>query len=62
MKAVSLLFMMVAALSLLLCMILGIMDKLFPIGNIAAHSFLQLTGVCLLFSIAISIFKKTDNK
>jgi hypothetical protein len=61
MKALSLLFMVIAGLSLLMTMILGIADRVFPLGKIPAHSFLQLTVVCLLFSIALSIFKN-DNK
>lgn len=60
MKVFALLFMVIAALSLLICMVLGIANIVFPIGEIPAHSFLALTSVCLLFSIAISIFKKVQ--
>ncbi len=57
MKIISLLFMVIATLSLVLTMVLGIVDKVLPVGNIPAHSFLQFTVVCLLFSIALSLFK-----
>jgi hypothetical protein len=55
----SVLFIIGAALSLLLCMALGVTDRVFPLGSIPAHSFLELTVVCLLFSIALSLFKNT---
>ncbi|MFH0888822.1 MAG: hypothetical protein V1871_06400 [Planctomycetota bacterium] len=61
MKIVSLFFMVIAGLSLLITMVLGIFDWVFPLGKIPAHSFLQLTIVCLLFSIALSIFKNNSN-
>ena len=60
MKALSLLFMFIAGLSLLMTMVLGVLNTAFPLGKIPAHSFLQLTTVCLLFSIALSIFKNNN--
>jgi signal peptidase I len=58
MKILALLFMLVALLSLVLAAILGITNMVFPIGKVPAHSFMDFAAVCLLFSIALSLFKK----
>jgi len=62
MKALALLFMVAGGLGLLLAMILGILDVVFPLGHIPARSFIEFTIVCLLFSIALSIFKSGEAK
>lgn len=62
MKILSLLFMMAAGLGLFLAMVLGILDRVFPLGRIPADSFIKFTIVCLLFSIALSIFKSSGAK
>lgn len=62
MKALALLFMVVGGLGLLLAMVLGILDVVFPLGKIPARSFIEFTIVCLLFSIALSIFKSGEAK
>jgi len=62
MKALSLLFMVAAGLGLFLAMLLGILDMVFPLGHIPANSFINFTVVCLLFSIALSIFKSGEAK
>jgi len=62
MKALSLMFMVAGGLGLLLAMILGILDAVFPLGHIPARSFMEFTIICLLFSIALSIFKSGETK
>ena len=62
MKALSLMFMVAGGLGLLLAMLLGILDMVFPLGHIPADSFIKFTIVCLLFSIALSIFKSGEAK
>jgi hypothetical protein len=62
MKILALLFMMAAGLGLFLAMLLGILDRVFPLGHIPANSFINFTVVCLLFSIALSIFKSGGAK
>jgi len=62
MKALSLLFMVAGGLGLLMAMIMGVLDIAFPVGHIPADSFIKFTVVCLLFSIALSIFKSGQAK
>ncbi|MBI5778091.1 MAG: hypothetical protein HZA49_01375 [Planctomycetes bacterium] len=62
MKALALLFMVAAGLGLFLAMIMGVLDVVFPLGHIPARSFIEFTIVCLLFSIALSIFKGGETK
>lgn len=59
MKLLSALFMVVAVISLGIAVILGLIDRQFPLGSVPANSILNFAQVCVLFSIALSLFYHT---
>jgi len=51
--------MILAALGLVIGIIwrLFLFPKLFPLGDIPPQSFLEATAICLLFSLALSVYQ-----
>jgi len=62
MKLLSILFMMVAALSLIIGVIWRLKLAIFPIACIPPRSFLDFTSVCLLFAIALCVYQIANKK
>ncbi len=62
MRALSIIFMVLASISLILGVIWRIMATRFPIGHVPPQSFLEFTIACLLFVIAASVYMMATKK
>jgi len=62
MKILSIIFMVVAVISLILGVIWRLMLTIFPIASIPPRSLLHFTAVCLLFAIALCVYQIANKK
>ena len=62
MKLLLILFMIIAALSLILGIIWRLKLAIFPIACIPPRSLLHFTAVCLLFAISLSVYQMANKK
>ena len=60
MKILSILFMIAAAVGLILSVVMGLVDRVFPLGSVPASALLEFAKVCILFSIATSLYHKAS--
>jgi uncharacterized protein YacL len=62
MKMLSILFMIVASISLVIGVIWRLMPANFPLAGIPPRSILHFTAVCLLFVIALCVYQIANKK